>query len=278
MACRSFDALVARHEFSDRQRVNGFMFFAGSVAYDYARNGRSERHETLAHYALLYMLVDTAMDVPGSYPQRLLGYAKALLEDRAGEPEDDACAAVRDAYLKCEGCREDFKELYSLQVQGTMLRRSQPLDVGKVWRIGRGKGGVTARILDRICTGGKHLDEAWRLGAVVQVLDDMLDIDDDTEAGVYTTADCAPFPALLDHCERQVPPALRECVELAGVVLAARYPERFEGHKGGISARCVEMASRLPTNARNADYVALLSPLIDTFRRESRAKCPSTMP
>lgn len=276
MARRTFDALVSQHEFTPRQRVNGFMFFAGCAAYDYVRNDSVSHQETLAHYSLLYMLVDTAMDVPGSYPPQMLTYAADLLRGVAADPPDASCAAVLEAYRRCAGCEDDFRALYALQVEGTRLRRSGALDKEAAWRIGCNKGGVTLRIIDRLCTDGQHLEEAHRIGAVAQVLDDMLDADDDEEAGVYTTADCAPYWQLLEFCERSVPPRLREGVELMGVVLASRYPERFAGAESGIGARCAKVAELVPPWLGKMDYVPLMFTLIDNQNEIAGAKCHSS--
>ena len=99
--------------------------------------------------------------------------------------------AGADRYLKLiqenPKCKEYFIKLFKSELRGVEIQKNKNLDREVYLQIAEEKGGLTASVIGSII-GLKDDKESMKLGALIQLVDDLLDIGDDSALNIYTLA------------------------------------------------------------------------------------------
>lgn len=182
------------YSFSKSEQVSGSICFFGGVFTSLLNYGYIENIEGLFTFALCYMLIDHFLDDNTINAEEKDKCMKEIyLFMSTGEKSDNKLInAAADRYLKLveevPECQEYIMKLFKSELEGAKVQSSDKLDREIYLRIAEEKGGLTAAVIGSIVglNSEKEKKESFRLGAVIQEVDDFLDLEDDCLLSIYT--------------------------------------------------------------------------------------------
>jgi len=180
-------------EFSKSEQVSGSICFYGGVFTSLLNYGYIENIEGLFTFALCYMLIDHFLDDKNiSDEEKNESMRDIYLFIMNGEKTDNKLLnAGSDRYLKLiqenPKTKEYFIKLFKSELRGVNIQKNKNLDREIYLEIAEEKGGLTAAVIGSII-GLEDIEESMKLGALIQLTDDYLDIGDDTALEIYTLA------------------------------------------------------------------------------------------
>lgn len=175
------------------QRRQGFFFYQALVFY--ARLQEIDKSDKVLYYlTLLYLYVDAAMDIEGVSKEEL--YRQFL------EPTTSYWLRVHHYMRKCQETTPSlsFYPLLQAQIISASLVKKEEWNITKEkndpngWSEAYNKGYETGIIVDQLLGiqfSRRDESEGGHVAGLVQIVDDLLDIPEDSEAGIVTPATIA---------------------------------------------------------------------------------------
>lgn len=179
--------------FSKSEQVSGSICFFGGVFTSLLYYGYIEEMEGLFTFALCYMLIDHFLDddkisieEKEKSMKEIYGFiTKGVIS------ENRLIQAAADRYLslveRVPKCKEYVIRLFKSELEGVKIQRQNNLSREIYLKIAEEKGGLTAATIGSII-GLTEESESMKLGALIQYVDDLIDIEDDTRLDIMTLA------------------------------------------------------------------------------------------
>ena len=187
-------------EFSKSEQVSGSICFFGGVFTSLLNYGYIENIEGLFTFALCYMLIDHFLDdknISDEEKNKCMKEIYAFIHDDTSKIDNNHksdnklinAAAERyfDLLKTAPQCREYIIKLFKSELKGVEIQKRKDLPREIYLQIAEEKGGLTAAVIASII-GLTDENESMKLGALIQLVDDVLDIGDDNTLNIYTLA------------------------------------------------------------------------------------------
>lgn len=196
------------YKFSKSEQVSGSICFFGGVFTSLLHHGYIKNIEHLFTFAFCYMLIDHFLDddsISSTSKERsmkkifsILCFSGVSVEENTGEQKDeDGDLVISEEIIKRyrdmiedTSCLEEIKELFRAELEGSKICKNKNWERDIYFNNACEKGGYTALVIGRIIGIKKEdlegSEGALRLGSLIQLVDDFLDISDDISLGIYT--------------------------------------------------------------------------------------------
>lgn len=183
-------------KFSKSEQVSGSICFFGGVVTSLLHYGYIEEIEGLFTFALCYMLIDHYLDDNTiSYEEKKVSMQDIYLFIYTGKrnSENPLINAAADRYVdlieRVPKSKEMIKKLFESELNGVKIQGKENLSREVYLKIAEEKGGLTAATIGSIIgLKEKEENESMRLGAMIQMVDDLIDIQDDEDLNIMTLA------------------------------------------------------------------------------------------
>ena len=182
--------------FSKSEQVSGSICFFGGVFTSLLNYGYIEEMEGLFTFALCYMLIDHFLDDNTISSEEKNKSMKEIHDfiTIGKRSENKLIDAAADRYLelikRVPSCQEYIMKLFKSELEGVKIQQNKNLEREVYLKIAEEKGGLTAAVIGSIIglNSQKEKIESFRLGSLIQLVDDELDYKDDCELNIYTLA------------------------------------------------------------------------------------------
>lgn len=193
-------------EHSEEVLTSGLFCFLGQLIFYYSQYGTQSipgqdpsrtllsRIQTIFDFSLLYIHVDHYLDNVKLNPEEksaTLGQMFLLIHDPTCMPAPPRMEGLVEAYRRLLEDSPEAKDvlikLFMTEVACIKLQTDSTLSRQDYIHITEIKGGRTATAIQAIL-GDKLTPEGYQIGACVQLLDDLMDVYADLDAGVWTLA------------------------------------------------------------------------------------------
>jgi len=182
--------------FSKSEQVSGSICFYGGVITSLLHYGYIEEIEGLFTFALCYMLIDHFLDDNTiSIQEKEKSMKDIYLFITDGKKSDNRLIqAAADRYLdlleRVPNCKKYILRLFQSELKGVKIQRQNNLSRETYLKIAEEKGGLTAATIGSIIglSDNENETESMKLGALIQYVDDLIDIEDDTCLDIMTLA------------------------------------------------------------------------------------------
>ena len=181
-------------KFSHSEEVSGSICFFGGVVTSLLNFGYIEEIEGLFTFALCYMLIDHYLDdntISDEEKKKSMKDIYEFIYTGKRESGNKLINAAADRYLslveRVPQCKEYILKLFKAELKGVEISNRKDLSREVYVAIDEEKGGLTAVAIGSII-GVIDVDESMKLGHLIQIVDNLLDIQDDTDLGIYTLA------------------------------------------------------------------------------------------
>ena len=179
-------------KFSHTEELSGAVCFFGGVVTSLLNFGYIEEIEGLFTFALCYMLIDHYLDdntISDEEKKKSMKDIYAFIYTGKRESGNKLINAAADRYLdlveRVPSCKEYILKLFQAELKGVEISKRKDLSREIYDKIDEEKGGLTAVAIGSII-GVTDVEESMKLGHLIQIVDNLLDIQDDTELGIYT--------------------------------------------------------------------------------------------
>ncbi len=182
-------------EFTKSEQVSGSICFFGGVFTSLLNFGYIVEIEGLFTFALCYMLVDHYLDnkdiSSDEKKKTILEIYSFIVEGKISDNILIKAASKRYLELieKIPNCKKYIVKLFESELEGFKIQKSEKLEREVYRRIAKEKGGYTSACIASII--GLDIEKEPKhfvLGSMIQYIDDLIDIKDDKELGIYTLA------------------------------------------------------------------------------------------
>jgi len=181
--------------------ASGIVFFYGCMFYIMHFPSWGIHIEDIFLYDLLYILVDHYIDdirIEPSVKSKSIDQMFILIADPLAYkliPDiDPILITIADIYhrlcIRCPSAKKSIITLFKAEIEGLSIQKDNSLSREKYYDIALRKGGYTVQLLQTIVGNKeKEIDNAaYKIGEIMQVLDDMLDVMSDQKNGINTIA------------------------------------------------------------------------------------------
>lgn len=179
--------------------ASGIVFFYGCLFYIMHFPGWGAHIEDIFLYNLLYILVDHYIDDIRIQPElknQTIAQMFTLIHNPLAEIPllDPILKTIAIVYYRlitrCPDTKPAILDLFLAEIEGLSIQKSATLSREQYYNIALRKGGYTMKVLQRIVgNSDPTLDAAaYKLGEIVQFLDDLLDVVTDMKNGIHTIA------------------------------------------------------------------------------------------
>ena len=182
--------------FSKSEQVSGSICFFGGIFTSLLHYGYIEEIEGLFTFALCYMLIDHFLDdnqiSPEEKTQSMKDIAN-LIYGKEVNSNNKLIQAAEKRYTalinRVPNCLHYLQRLFESELKGTVISNCSSYPRETYLEIEKEKGGLTAAAIGSIISLSKDkIDiDAFKLGACIQLVDNFIDIQDDSDLGIYTT-------------------------------------------------------------------------------------------
>lgn len=183
------------YQFTKYEMVSGSICFFGGVFTSLLNTGKIEEIEGLFTFALCYMLIDHFLDdIKNSDSDKtkiMKEVSDFIIYNR--DVDNKLINAARDRYLNLieqnPKVRDYLIRLLKSELKGATISNNKNLSRKEYKDIAKEKGGRTSAAIAQII--GIDNDENsphYICGSLIQYVDDLLDIKDDSELNIYTLA------------------------------------------------------------------------------------------
>ena len=181
------------YTFTKMELTSGSICYFGSIFTSLLNTGKIEEIEGLFTFALCYMLVDHFLDdIKNSdedKKQTMKELKNFLIHDKYSD--NRLINAAKDRYLelilKNPKVKTSLIRLLESELKGAVISNNKNLSREEYKQIAKEKGGRTSSAIAQII-GIDHDDNSphFVCGSLIQYVDDLLDLKDDTELNIYT--------------------------------------------------------------------------------------------
>jgi hypothetical protein len=179
---------------SEAALTSGSIAFYGSIGVSLFETGQVKDIDHLFYFTSLYMLTDHWLDDPKIKSQNKVAMARKL-SDLVERPrlvgDHPVLAVMTDRLLKLieaiPGSHEVLKDAFYAEMVSGMIQGQNNLSGDTYLKVCEWKGGAMLHSMQAIC-GVKPDRSGYILGACIQLVDDMHDIDEDIAEGIHTIA------------------------------------------------------------------------------------------
>lgn len=187
------------YDFTEGAKSSGAICFFGSVIMSLLQLGYINNMEELFTFSSCYILTDHYLDDATITMEKKIKtikqiniFIKNVGENTEMEQIDSPLIrAVADKYIemvtKIPGSEPHLKELFHAEVKTMYLQTHDNLDRDTYLDICEWKGGLTCNAIQSLL-GLEITNSEYTLGACIQLVDDMLDINDDIHLNINTIA------------------------------------------------------------------------------------------
>ena len=185
------------YTFSKSEEVSGSICYFGSIFTSLLNTGKIEQIEGLFTFALCYMLVDHFLDDNQIHKEEKKETIKELSDFLflGKDSKNPLILAASERYHKLvtetPRCKKDILKLFESEIKGSIISSNQNLSREDYSNIVKEKGGGTSQAIASII-GLEDLEKEnnihFQVGVCIQLVDDLLDIWDDTKLDIYTLA------------------------------------------------------------------------------------------
>jgi len=183
------------YEFSDNSLVSGFVCFIGSVLMSLLQEGEVYKINDLFTFASCYMLMDHYLDdkdIDKQSKSKLISEIASLMilkdESKITSPIIQLVAKKYLTMIKNNPqAKIQFSRLFKAEVKCFRLQSKDNLSEKEYMKIAEWKGGATCTTIQSLLEL-PITDHELILGAVIQLVDDMIDLDEDLNSGIHTIA------------------------------------------------------------------------------------------
>lgn len=179
-------------KFSHSEEVSGAVCFIGGIVTSLLNFGYIEEIEGLFTFALCYMLIDHYLDdntISDTEKKKSMKDIYEFIYNGKRETGNKLINAAADRYLqlveRVPSCKEYILKLFQAELKGVEISQRKDLSREMYSTIDEEKGGLTAVAIGSII-GVTDIAECMKLGHLIQIVDNLLDIQDDTDLGIYT--------------------------------------------------------------------------------------------
>ena len=197
------------YKFTKSETVSGSICFYGAVFTSLLNTGKIEQIEGLFTFALCYMLIDHFLDdVNNTDLEKKKNmkevYEFLLLDNGSKDDSKDNNSNIsnnilinsaKERYLKLieiSGVKQALISLFKSEIKGAKISNDKNLNREEYKQIAKEKGGKTslaiATIIGINIDGKVQNSPHYICGSLIQYVDDILDIKDDENLGIYTLA------------------------------------------------------------------------------------------
>lgn len=195
--------------------ASGMVFFYGCMMFLMHNENWHHHIDALVQYSLLYMMVDNYIDST-SFSPIVLHQMQQILNREEMTTDDPLLVSIREVYYKLTDSYPEsthfLKKLFFSEIAGLKIQKNSSLSEEEYFKIACEKGGNTFLVLYSflhpefgtkehnkdfysIILAKKNGDDvlsigesAYFLGALMQLIDDSLDVEQDRDNGVFTVA------------------------------------------------------------------------------------------
>ena len=188
------------YKFSKSEQVSGSICFFGGVFTSLLHHGYIKNIEHLFTFAFCYMLIDHFLDddsISSTSKERsmkkifsILSNSSFSLGNTENTKDEDGDLVISEEIIKRyrdmvedTECIGEIKELFRAELEGSKICKNKNWERDIYFNNACEKGGYTALVIGRIIGIKKEDTEgsegALRLGSLIQLVDDFLDISDD---------------------------------------------------------------------------------------------------
>jgi len=188
------------YDFAEGAESSGAICFFGSIIMSLLQLGYINNMEELFTFSSCYILTDHYLDDDTITMEKKISTIKQINsfikkvgdgDEEMGQIDSPIIQAVADKYIemvtKLPGSEKHLKELFRAEVKTMYLQTHDNLDRDTYLKICEWKGGLTCNAIQSLL-GLEITDTEYTLGACIQLVDDMLDINDDIDLKINTIA------------------------------------------------------------------------------------------
>jgi hypothetical protein len=210
-------------KFSKSEQVSGSVCFFGGVITSLLHYGFIEELEGLFTFALCYMLIDHYLDdntISTEEKRKSMKDIYLFIYKGVKCENNPLIAAAADRYLslieRVPRCREYILKLFDSELRGVEIQGRTDLPRETYLEIAEEKGGLTAAAIGSIIglTDEEIENESMKLGALIQYIDDIIDIKDDKNLGIMTLA---RYDLEESNLDRYIYECMKKITELSNV-------------------------------------------------------------
>jgi hypothetical protein len=186
--------------FSKSEQVSGSICFFGGIFTSLQNYGYIREIEGLFTFAACYMLIDHFLDnneissIEKNQTMREIYnfiHEEDLKKENKGniKGKNKIINAVADRYLdlikRVPECKKHIIQLFDSELKGVEIQKNKNLKREDYQKIAHEKGGWTSACIASII-GLSVEGDNFNLGSIIQLVDDLIDIKDDTNLEIYT--------------------------------------------------------------------------------------------
>lgn len=185
------------YNFSKSEQVSGAVCFFGGIFTSVSYYGNVKNIEELFTFALCYMLVDHYLDNSNiCFKEKKDSITQFLnfLDGNKQNSENIILEAGKDRYVsmieKIPHVENSIKELFHSEIESFKIECGGDFKREDYFKCACDKGGKTALTIAKIIEMENRNDlyEAYELGAAIQFVDDLIDLEDDKKENIHTWA------------------------------------------------------------------------------------------
>jgi len=179
--------------------ASGIVFFYGCLIYIMHFPKWGEHIEDIFLYNLLYILVDHYIDdvnIDSNIKNKSISQMFILVNDplmyKKLKLVDPVLKNIAKIYYRlitrCPKCKESIIKLFEAEIEGLYVQKTNNMRREDYYNIAAKKGGYTMEVLRDIMGYDGDNGETYKLGKIMQLIDDMLDVITDKTNGINTIA------------------------------------------------------------------------------------------
>ena len=185
-----------KYDFAEGETSSGAICFFGSIIMSLLQLGYINNMDELFTLSSCYILTDHYLDDDTISMEKKISTIKQINKFINNTSEDETIdspiiQAVADKYIsmvtRLPESEPHLKELFHAEVKTMYLQTNDNLDRDKYLEICEWKGGLTCNAIQALL-GLEITDAEYTLGACIQLVDDMLDINDDISLKINSIA------------------------------------------------------------------------------------------
>ncbi len=182
------------YDFVDGAKESGALCFFGSIIMSLLQLGYINNIDNLFTFSSCYILIDHYIDDDTIEMKDKINTIKQLnsfIKLKTSVSNNPIIQAISDKYIEMitllPKSEPYLKDLFDIEIKTMLLQTKDNLTRDEYLEICESKGGITCLAIQSLLEL-KITDDEYNLGACIQLVDDILDIDDDIKTRINTIA------------------------------------------------------------------------------------------